>query len=474
MTFTQNLSDKELFLLILITSCTLYLILILLLPNSSVPLLVSIFVTTNMISRTKFFENLINKYGKKIGTGNIPLTNNNINLNLKSIPESTPSNRYEQYLKLSESSKNQIISAIKSLQSYEIHSKNSNDRRKKLFRKMSWRQQKLCEDVGYISKLNKIDKSIIDNQIFLNKISSNIIEKYDLSYQDLKIGLGGNGNNVSSTNYRVIETIGHFLRDWSDQGDIEIKPILKYINDQLDLIIPNERDRLETCILIPGSGLGKVAHELSKDNKWGSVNAIEYSGLMHICNEFIYSGHNNNNNNDNNKNELYPYIHSCSNFTNTESQFRKFQVQKINEKPKSLNLINQDFRYFKIPSLTNDNGIKDVKYKNIVVISVFFIDTAENLIDYFDTINELTNKGNMGYWINIGPLKYGSAAQVELNFEEINQIRNKMGWKDIDQTVSLNDFNEFDKLSGYITDKESLWQGYYGLTKWTSKKKSKV
>ena len=104
------------------------------------------------------------------------------------------------------------------------------------------------------------------------------------------------------------------------------------------------------------------------------------------------------------------------------------------------------------------------------MVTAFFMDTAENLIDYMDTINELTRGKNgvkNGYWINVGPLKYGTAARVELNAEEFAHLRKKMGWQDIDNRISLDE----NQLVGYTTDKESLWQGYYGLAMWASERK---
>ncbi|ODV69780.1 N2227-domain-containing protein [Hyphopichia burtonii NRRL Y-1933] len=402
---------------------------------SQVPLAVTLFIATNMLSRAKIFGRLYDK-----------LTQPSLKL------PSLQGGNYHRFAQLNQLSQVELLTAIKSLQSYATNSKKSNDRRKKLFKLMSWRQQKLCQDVGYLQKLNKIDQSIASNQKILNKIADSAIDVYGLSFRDFDLLKNSSSSNVSSSNYRVVETLGHYVRDWS--LSTELSPLLAYINSQLSSVIP--RNHSNTCIIIPGSGLGRLAHEVAKSNDWGAVHAVEYSGLMHICNEFIY-------NNKSNL-ELFPHIHSCSNFTSTKSQFRPIAIDSNVAKPANLHLHHQDFRYFQIPNLD--------QFDTVVIVSAFFIDTAENLIDYFDTINHLTtpsrNNKNLkkGFWINIGPLKYGSAAQAELNSEEITKIRKKIGWNDLHHDVTLN--NKESPLVGYITDKDSLWQGYYGLTRWTS------
>lgn len=453
-TTRANLSDKELVLITVIACGGIYYLLTLLYSGKSqVPLLVAVFLGSNMLSRSNLFTDLVKKAQPAVSK---MMNDVAVSSAISAPAESSHKDNYSKFLALSDSSRIELLTAIRSLQSYKVNSKKSNDRRRKLFKLMSWRQQKLCDDVGYSKKLNKIDQCISQNQAVLNKIAQTAIENYGLTYSDLEsVKNQTNSGNVSSSNYRVIEAMGHFVRDWSTSGESESEQMLAYINRQLNALIPPQ-SRAKTCILVPGSGLGKISHEIAKLDQWGAVHAIEFSGLMHICNQFIYQSKE--------KHQILPYIHSCSNFVTTKSQFRSVDILCATAKPPSLTLNHLDFRYFKIPNKE--------QYENVVVVSAFFIDTAENLIEYFDTIQELTqpspkkNSIKNGYWINIGPLKYGSAAQVELNSDEIGKIRNKLGWKDIDASVTLNDRE--DQLAGYITDKESLWQGYYGLTKWTS------
>ncbi|ABN65164.2 Putative trehalase N2227-like protein [Scheffersomyces stipitis CBS 6054] len=410
-----------------------------------------------MISRSNVFQTLVQRLGPSFSK----LITKFTNFPAMSSNSSTSANNT-----LKDSSKLELLTALRSLESYAINTKKTNDRRRKLFKLMTWRQQKLCEDVGYLQKLKRIDVSVQMNQFFLKAVSKHSFETFGLSFQDYHLLKDHDSpTQTSSSNYRVIESLGHFTRDWTAEGEVEIKPVWDYVRTQVDKLV-KPQDRAKTCVVVPGSGLGRIAHELasygSETERFGAVHAIEYSGLMHICNRFMYSSPENSSQSKNY--EIYPYVHSCSNFYDSQSQFKSSHFSTMNQ-PKNLHLNHEDFRYF---SLQNN-------YENIVVVSVFFMDTAENLVDYMDAIQSLTvpskkNGVKNGYWINVGPLKYGSAAQVELNADEFALLRKGMGWKDVDNVKTVQEPNKYGEngLVGYITHRESMWQGYYGLNMYTS------
>lgn len=57
-----------------------------------------------------------------------------------------------------------------------------------------------------------------------------------------------------------------------------------------------------------------------------------------------------------------------------------------------------------------------------VVVTCFFIDTANNVIDYLEAIYRLLKPG--GRWVNFGPLEYHYANQfaepsIELSWDDI-------------------------------------------------------
>lgn len=391
----------------------LYVLLRVVLPNSQIPLLVAVFLATNMFLRSLIFRQWVNPLTKPVdGVGN-------------------------QFFKaLSGTRQRELLSALKLLHSYHGAQKSANDRRRKLFKMMTWRQQQLCNDVGYTTKLNKLDQLAKVNQQFLDGVIQYAFDRYDLTHADL--GKANGQLSVLGLNYRVIETLGHFARDWLDSE--EIRPLVDYIKGQLATIIPKD-EQADTCVVVPGLGLGRIAHEIAVLGDY-QVHAVEFLGLMHLCHAYIYLGAD--------AAPIHPYVHTCSNFTHTDAQYRHVDVVPVLPPP-NLELDMSDFRFFELKR----------QFKNVAVVSAFFIDTAENLMDYFDAITKLTSSPAKGYWINIGPLKYGLSPQVELNAHEIEQIRHKLGWHDLDY------LNDVDNTVGYITDKQLMWQGYYGTTRWT-------
>lgn len=397
-----------------------YIILVKLLPDSKIPLLI-----------------LAYSIGKMFNVGSYQ----NFKLKIRSTLTKSVSTVSSDFRHLPHNTKIEIVSTIKSLQLYSANNKKFIDQKRKSFKLMSWRQQKLCEDVGYLDKLNTIESLIGQNQKVLNKVVDFTMSTYDLRFSDFDLIK----NITDNSSFKVIEGLSHFSRDWNQVSmPEELQPIYDYIINSIKALDSINLDK--TTIIMPGSGLGRIPHELSKQGY--HVNSIELNGLMYLFNKFIYA-------NDVSGLEIYPYIHLLSNFTTLKNQFRSVMLPSVS-KPQTLNIWLEDFKFFESPT----------NFDSIVVVTVFFIDTAENLVDYLDTINELVKGYKSKYWINIGPLKYGTAPQVELNAEELKLLREKMGWQDLQNYNSL----ETHKLFPYVTDKQSLWQGYYGVVGWCCRK----
>lgn len=64
---------------------------------------------------------------------------------------------------------------------------------------------------------------------------------------------------------RVREALKHFIRDWSDEGAEERRTIFTPILDVLGVVPQAERGRMK--VLVPGSGLGRLAWEASQLGK---------------------------------------------------------------------------------------------------------------------------------------------------------------------------------------------------------------
>lgn len=248
--------------------------------------------------------------------------------------------------------------------------------------------------------------------------------------------------------YRVVESICHYSRDWAVEPCREIEPLLQYIRKQC-----SDLNSSKTLAIVPGSGLGRIAHSLATETKFSSVHAVEYSWLMVLMNEFIYSKV------SSEKVKIYPYLHTYSNHLSLMDQIRSVEIQHSIKLPQSLQIHHGDFTEFDI--LTHLK-IKESP-ENLVLVTCFFLDTAENLIEYLQTINRISdNFHGTVRWINVGPLKFGTAAKIEVSNEELKMLIQSMGWKFTDEQKP--------QLLGYLTDTLGLWQGYYNVTMWTAEK----
>ncbi|EUB57408.1 hypothetical protein EGR_07732 [Echinococcus granulosus] len=74
------------------------------------------------------------------------------------------------------------------------------------------------------------------------------------------------------------------------------------------------------------------------------------------------------------------------------------------------------------------------------VATVYFIDTAHNILDYLDTIWRILVPG--GYWVNFGPLLYHFADvpgqdSIELSYEELRKAIQLMGFEFVKEEVKI-------------------------------------
>jgi hypothetical protein len=92
---------------------------------------------------------------------------------------------------------------------------------------------------------------------------------------------------------------------------------------------------------------------------------------------------------------MHPFIDGMSHHATTNDMLRKISAPNSSPNPSVL-LVEGDFN----TAFKDRGGLYDI------IITHFFIDTARNLMSYFDTIRFLLRPG--GKWLNFGPLLYGT------------------------------------------------------------------
>ena len=161
---------------------------------------------------------------------------------------------------------------------------------------------------------------------------------------------------------------------------------------------------------------------------------------------------------------FYPFVDGWSHHATTSNMFRRLDFPDAAVNATAVVLVEGDFT-------TAFHGTGKVFH---AVITHFFIDTARNLMSYFETINKLLTPG--GYWINFGPLLYGSAPFVQLSLEEIIQIVEEMGLEFLDTeekcgelTLPGKKVRSLEVVYGF--DDLALFKNAYKSQFWVTRKK---
>ncbi|KAF7542689.1 hypothetical protein G7Z17_g11359 [Cylindrodendrum hubeiense] len=276
-------------------------------------------------------------------------------------------------------------------------------------------------------------------------------------------------------------TIRQLYRDWTEAGAAEREacygPVLKAVEAEKEKW--PERGPLK--VLVPGAGLGRLVFELVARGFTAEGNEISYHQLL--ASSYILNGCQ-----TAKQHTIYPWVHSFSNHLTRENHLRSYGVPDIHpgatlagvSNPGSMSMCAADFL-----CLYADDEHKD-EYD--IVASVFFLDTAPNLIRYLEVILHCLRPG--GVLINIGPLlwhfennapgnhghdddgdgehDYNNSSGIadpgsfELSEDEVMALLEKMGF--------VVEWHQTGIDAPYIQDHESMLQTTYKASAWVARK----
>ena len=301
---------------------------------------------------------------------------------------------------------------------------------------------------NYTERLDKLKKAIWQNYSFLLKVAD--------PYKNMfKLYKGKNGEILMEPLLvevkdiiKMRSTLRLFTRDWAMDGIEErnstYKPILNELKNFFEKKTKKEfQDGIN--ILVPGAGLGRLMYEIAKLGFKSQGN--EFSYYMLLCSNFIF-------NNTTKKDEfvLQPFIHSFSNIFNEETPFKKILIPDENlgeELSKTdtgeMSMVAGEFCHVYKDKINFFDGI----------VTCYFIDTANNIIEYIETIHSIVKIG--GLWVNFGPLLYHYT-------ENENEISIELSWEEVKHIIIGYGF-EFKKIetvkTTYSTNKDSMTQRIY-------------
>lgn len=189
-------------------------------------------------------------------------------------------------------------------------------------------------------------------------------------------------------------TLRQFYRDWSEQGSTEREacngPVIEALRQERSL-----RSGSPLRVLVPGAGLARLVFDLCCEGFNTEGNEISYHQLLassYILNTCPKSqGH-----------TLFPWVHSFSNHKTRASHLKSVLVPDVHPATTLQGIKNVGEMSMSASDFLCLYGSKEHQDTFDAVATVFFLDTAPNIIRYIETIRNCLRSG--GLLINVGPL----------------------------------------------------------------------
>jgi carnosine N-methyltransferase len=284
-----------------------------------------------------------------------------------------------------------------------------------------------------------------------------------------------------------------FYREWSAEGSTErskcFDPVITVLQAEFNLRekAHPELDRSAISVLIPGAGLGRLVFDICRAGFSVEGNEISYHELMAsslVLNHTQKAG----------QFEIAPFALGCSNHISRTDQCQIVQIPDIHPgselgSPKGSNVPASE----RMSMATGDFCVlySQAEYKETfdAVATVFFVDTAPNIIRYIEAVRNCLKPN--GLWVNLGPLLWHHAPQkddkdeneekrrkrigiddagigdpgsIELTHEEVVALVEHFGF-----TIEKQESGAFE--TGYVTNPRSMLQSTYFPAMWVARKR---
>ncbi|KAI0119932.1 N2227-like protein-domain-containing protein [Nemania sp. FL0031] len=362
---------------------------------------------------------------------------------------------------------------------------------------------------NYLDTLNRVDDAIESNAELARTIVTMGLRSFGMVGADEEAVVPEEWSGIAKYNDldKARSTIRQFYRDWSSEGRVErdacYGPVFRALEAEKArrrLASDSRTDATTTQtqtpaepqtsvasplrVLVPGAGLGRLVFELCRLGYDTEGNEISYHQLLassYILNSCERAG----------RHTIYPWIHSFSNHKSRANQFTAYSIPDVHPqqalaettaagaKIGTMQMCAADFL-----CLYGDDahaGTYDA------VATVFFLDTAPNLIRYLEVIWRCLRPG--GVLINIGPLLWhwenhvpgqngydgdgdhdendtsmgvADPGSFELTDDEVVALVEKTGF--------VVETRESDLRAPYVQDAHSMLQTVYNASHWVARK----
>ena len=350
---------------------------------------------------------------------------------------------------------------------------------------------------SYLDTLNAVDEGIDKNAELALAILSSGLQSFGIMPPINADSKDHEWQGMATSNdlEKARSTIRQLYRDWSEEGLSErvtcYGPVVEAL--QQERLVRSDPRRMR--VLVPGAGLGRLVFDLCSVGFDTEGNEISYHQLLassYVLNACRQAR----------MHTLYPWVHSFSNHKNRSNHLKSVLVPDVHpatslglaESPGQMSMSASDFLCL--------YGNEEHGDTFDAVATVFFLDTAPNIIRYIETIRNCLRTG--GLFINVGPLLWhfennapgthgrnadpvqeggngkfflkpstslnnkatigiADPGSVELTDDEVVALVEKLGFSIEKRYLGID--------APYIQDHESMLQNTYKASHWVARKK---
>ncbi|KAL2366494.1 hypothetical protein RJZ56_000539 [Blastomyces dermatitidis] len=387
-----------------------------------------------------------------------------------------------------------LFAALDSFRQYRrsAHLHTTHRRRQSFYALPSAHWQMLAKPpFSILDNFNQVDDAIDANAEIASAILSFGLKAFGLpANPDANDGHRNWHDNATGSDIgKAHSTVRQLYRDWSAEGAPEREACYKPVMTDLEELFGSQP---HIKVLVPGAGLGRLIFDLCAAGYYAEGNEISYHQLL-ASNWAL------NHTERTNEYPLYPFALQFSNLKSRKQQLKKVMIPDVHPASVIAAQMNEPDNGRGMGSMSMSAADFVVQYSSPsqkavfhAVATVFFIDTAPNLIRYIETIRNCLQPG--GYWINVGPLLWhwedrpfksdssqedspskeatasdkrhegiGEPGRVELTEEDVIALIQQFGFEFVKREAA-------ETLCGYIQDPDSMLQNLYRPAHWVVKR----
>ncbi|APA10630.1 hypothetical protein SS1G_12537 [Sclerotinia sclerotiorum 1980 UF-70] len=340
--------------------------------------------------------------------------------------------------------------------------------------------------INYLDTLIAVDDAIDHNAELSEAILTAALSSFNLSYpsstlnSDTKSPDDFRGTATPGDLEKARSTLRQMYRDWSSEGAAERNasygPVMQALQVERARSSPLNHNMR---VLVPGAGLGRLVFDLCMQGFDVEGNEISYHQLLASAYILNFCPEKENH-------TIFPWIHSFSNHKTRSNHLKSVKIpdihpgDELNSNPQAgeMSMSASDFLLL--------YGHEERASSYDAVASVFFLDTAPNIIRYLEAIHNCLKPG--GLLINMGPLLWhfennppGSSTSsskqdnnqtqdlgiadpgsIELTNSEVLLLLPKLGFSVLTSSTDL--------PAPYIQDPDSMLQNTYSASFWVARK----